>query len=159
VLLAIAVAGLFKAIDVNFDARLQQPIPARAAPPSARQELCRRGDDDRRLGGFGWLAQAQSYRMAFLASGLAMAVIAAGYLLASARASPGRLRPDHVQGVHRGLAVLRLAGSPALAFVASFCSRHTAMATSLALTAHIQPIAAVARSLIAPRRLAAPASC
>ena len=32
------------------------------------------------LGGFGWLAQAQSYRKAFLASGLAMAMIVAGYL-------------------------------------------------------------------------------
>ena len=35
------------------------------------------------LGGFGWLAQAQSYRVAFLGSGVAMAVIAAGYLLAA----------------------------------------------------------------------------
>ena len=35
------------------------------------------------LGGFGWLAQAQSYRIAFLASGLVMAVVAASYLLAA----------------------------------------------------------------------------
>jgi len=84
VLLAIAVAGLFKAIDVNFDARLQHAIPAEnRATIGSVKSFAGAALMTAVLGSFGWLAQAQSYRVAFLASGLAMAVIAAGYLLAS----------------------------------------------------------------------------
>ena len=84
VLLAIAVAGLFKAIDVNFDARLQHAIPAEnRATIGSVKSFAGAALMTAVLGGFGWLAQAQSYRLAFLGSGVAMAVIAAGYLLAA----------------------------------------------------------------------------
>ncbi len=82
-------AGLFKAIDVNFDARLQHAIPAESrATIGSVKSFAGAAFMTAVLGGFGWLAQAQSYRTAFLVSGLAMALIAAGYLLAGLRRRP-----------------------------------------------------------------------
>lgn len=83
-LLVIPVAGLFKAIDVNFDARLQQAIPTESrATIGSVKSFAGATLMTAVLGAFGWLAQAQGYRIAFLASGLAMTAIAAGYLLAA----------------------------------------------------------------------------
>ena len=88
-LLVIPAAGFFKAIDVNFDARLQHAIPAEnRATIGSVKSFAGAALMTAVLGGFGWLAQAQSYRMAFLGAGVAMAVIAGGYLLAATLRKP-----------------------------------------------------------------------
>jgi MFS family permease len=92
VLLAIPVAGLFKAIDVNFDARLQDAISAdHRATIGSVKSFAGAALMTGVLGAFGWLAQVQSYGVAFLASGVAMAVIAAGYLAAAGLGRRGEI--------------------------------------------------------------------
>jgi MFS family permease len=82
-MLAIPAAGLFKAIDVNFDARLHHAIPTESrATIASVKSFAGAMFMTAVLAGFGALAQAETYRMAFLAAGAVMAVIAAGYLAA-----------------------------------------------------------------------------
>ncbi|MEO8114819.1 MAG: MFS transporter [Phenylobacterium sp.] len=85
-LLVVPAAGLFKAIDVNFDSRLQRAIgPENRATIGSVKSFAGAALMTGVLGGFGWLAQAQDYRAAFLGAGLAMAAVAAAYGLAGLR--------------------------------------------------------------------------
>ena len=83
------VPGLFKLIDVNFDARLQALIPSESrATLGAIKTFAGQILMTLTLTAFGALAQARSYRVAFLASGLALVVIAVIFL--AARRNTGR---------------------------------------------------------------------
>ena len=83
VALVIAVAGLIKIIDVNFDARLHHAIPTESrATIASVKSFAGAVVMTAVLAAFGALAQAQTYRIAFLACGLAMVAVAAAYLLA-----------------------------------------------------------------------------
>jgi MFS family permease len=88
VAVVVAIAGLIKVIDVNFDARLHHAIPTESrATIASVKSFAGAVVMTAVLGGFGALAQAETYRAAFLATGLAMVGIAAAYLIA------GRLAP------------------------------------------------------------------
>lgn len=80
------VPGLFKLIDVNFDARLQSLIPSETratlgAIKTFTGQILMTG----LLTGFGALAQAKSYRIAFLACGLALITISLIFLTARSK--------------------------------------------------------------------------
>lgn len=77
------VPGLFKLIDVNFDARLQALIPSETrATLGAIKTFVGQVVMTGLLAAFGALAQAMSYRVAFLACGLALAGTALVFLAA-----------------------------------------------------------------------------
>lgn len=81
VALIVPLCGLFKIVDVNFDARLHDAIPTEtratiAAVKSFSGQVTMTG----MLMAFGALAQGASYRMAFLACGGAIALIGVGAL-------------------------------------------------------------------------------
>ncbi len=74
--LVTVLAGLFKIIDINFDARLHDAIPTEMrATLAATRNFAGLTALTVMLLGFGPLADATSYRMAFLGAGLAMIVI------------------------------------------------------------------------------------
>nr|QQZ51374.1 hypothetical protein JKL49_10210 [Phenylobacterium glaciei] len=88
VALIVPAAGLFKVVDVNFDARLHHAIPTEtratiAAVKSFAGQVIMTG----MLMVFGVLAQGVSYRIAFMACGGAIALIGLG-ALARNRLSP-----------------------------------------------------------------------
>ena len=75
--------GLFKLIDVNFDARLQSLIPSETrATLGAIKTFAGQILMTTILTAFGALAQAKSYRIAFLACGLALLTISLAFLTA-----------------------------------------------------------------------------
>jgi MFS family permease len=77
------VPGLFKIIDVNFDARLQNLIASESrATIGAIKTFSGQIVMSGVLVAFGALAQATSYRMAFLGCGIALAGIAITFLVA-----------------------------------------------------------------------------
>jgi MFS family permease len=83
VVLVVLVAALFKVIDVNFDARLHDAIPTETrATLASVKSFAGQAAMTVVLGVFGPLAQATSYRTAFLASGAAVAVAGLGFVLA-----------------------------------------------------------------------------
>jgi len=82
--LIVAVAGLFKIIDINFDARLHHAIPTEMrATLAATRNFAGQVVMTAVLLVFGPVANATSYRGAFLASGAAM--VAIGLILLVAR--------------------------------------------------------------------------
>jgi MFS family permease len=92
VLLVVLVAGLFKVIDVNFDARLHDAIPTETrATLASVKSFAGQVAMTVVLGVFGPLAQATSYRMAFLVSGAAVALLGLAFFMA--RLSPPASRP------------------------------------------------------------------
>jgi hypothetical protein len=83
VVLVVLTAALFKVIDVNFDARLHDAIPTETrATLASVKSFAGQIAMTVVLGVFGPLAQATSYRTAFLVSGVAVALLGAGFLLA-----------------------------------------------------------------------------
>lgn len=88
VVLVVVLAGGFKLIDVNFDARLHDAIPSemRATLASVRS-FAGQVTMTVVLAGFGGLAQATSYRIGFLLAGGAMALAGLIFL------AVGRFRP------------------------------------------------------------------
>jgi MFS family permease len=89
VALVVLVAGLFRVIDVNFDARLHAviPTPMRATLASAKAFLGQVGMTVV-LSAFGPLAQATSYRLAFLGGGVAVAALGVAFLAVGRFRSP-----------------------------------------------------------------------
>jgi len=80
------IPGLFKIIDVNFDARLQNLIASESrATIGSLKTFAGQVAMTGFLIGFGALAQGTSYRMAFIACGLALVGIALVFLLARRR--------------------------------------------------------------------------
>ena len=88
VALVVVLAGGFKLIDVNFDARLHDAIPSemRATLASVRS-FAGQVTMTILLAAFGGLAQATSYRVGFLVAGGAMAVAGLAFI------AIGRFRP------------------------------------------------------------------
>ena len=81
VFVIIGLAGLFKVIDVNLDARLHDAIPTQMrATLAATRNFAGLTALTMMLLGFGPLADATSYRTAFLGAGAAMIVIGLGLL-------------------------------------------------------------------------------
>lgn len=92
VVLVVLVAGLFRVIDVNFDARLHDAIPTETrATLASVKSFAGQVTMTVVLGAFGPLAQATSYRVAFLVSGAAVAVMGLGFF--AARLSSPASRP------------------------------------------------------------------
>ena len=86
--LILVVAGLFKVIDINFDARLQAQIPTESrATLSSVKSFAGQIVMTLMLAAFGPLASATSYRSAFLATGIAIAMIGISFLAARPFAS------------------------------------------------------------------------
>lgn len=80
VVLVVLVAALFKVIDVNFDARLHDAIPTETrATLASVKSFASQIAMTVVLGVFGPLAQATSYRTAFLVSGAAIALLGVGF--------------------------------------------------------------------------------
>lgn len=91
VVLVVLVAGLFRVIDVNFDARLHDTIPTETrATLASVKSFAGQVTMTVVLGAFGPLAQATSYRVAFLVSGGAVAVMGLGFLVARLRSQVSR---------------------------------------------------------------------
>ena len=83
ILIVAIVPGLFKLIDVNFDARLKALIPSESrATLGALKTFVGQVAMTGLLSAFGALAQGVSYRIAFLASGLSLIAIALIFLSA-----------------------------------------------------------------------------
>ena len=80
------VPGLFKIIDVNFDARLQNLIESNSrATIGSLKTFAGQVAMTGFLASFGALAQGTSYRMAFMACGLALMMIGLVFLIARRR--------------------------------------------------------------------------
>ncbi|MBP6546972.1 MAG: hypothetical protein KA220_09675, partial [Phenylobacterium sp.] len=93
VALIVPAAGLFKVVDVNFDARLHHAIPTEtratiAAVKSFAGQVTMTG----MLMVFGLLAQGVSYQSAFLACGGVIALLGLGALAWSRVRPPGPTR-------------------------------------------------------------------
>ncbi|OXE35331.1 MAG: hypothetical protein CGW95_14540 [Phenylobacterium zucineum] len=83
------IPGLFKLIDVNFDARLQGLIPSDSrATLGALKTFSGQVVMTAVLAGFGTLAQATSYRIAFLTCGIVLTAVAVIFLIARRGPSP-----------------------------------------------------------------------
>ncbi|WP_309646237.1 MFS transporter [Phenylobacterium sp.] len=90
VVLIIVLAGLFKVIDVNLDARLHDAIPTEMrATLAATRSFAGLTALTLMLLGFGPLAQATSYRTAFLGAAAALIAIGLGFLFLRAFRRPG----------------------------------------------------------------------
>lgn len=93
VVLVVLVAGLFRVIDVNFDARLHDTIPTETrATLASVKSFAGQVTMTVMLGAFGPLAQATSYQMAFLVSGVAIGAMGLAFLcarLSSPASRPG----------------------------------------------------------------------
>lgn len=86
IVLLVFYVALFWLVDVNADARFQHALKpeTRATVASVKGFVMQCGTVLLMLG-FGFVAQAASYRMAFLASGIAATAVGAGYLLTARR--------------------------------------------------------------------------
>jgi len=85
--LIVVLAGGFKLVDVNFDARLHDQIPSEMrATLAAVRSFAGQVTMTLLLAGFGLLADATSYRTGFLVAGLAMLIAAAAFLALDRRA-------------------------------------------------------------------------
>jgi hypothetical protein len=87
--------GLIRALDINFDARFQTRLaPETRATVASVKGFMAQSATTAMILGFGLIAQASAYRVAFAAYGAALAALGAAYALSAARATgPARSPP------------------------------------------------------------------